>query len=491
VKTELLSFDNISVAHSNTGKLCYVNINIFEGEVIGIIGLKGGGVWKVMELLEGEIKASSGIIRYKGQVYSPNNVYEARRKGIYNVSSQCKLIKNMTISENFFLISEKSRMFYMIHSKSIKIETNNILDKFGVKLEGDIRVKDLTVTQCFFLEIIRAYILNAKVIILHDVLREYNSEDMGMFNHILEFLKSEGVSIIFLDHYYKKIMEHLERIYVLTEGNVSRILYKGEYGEKDLYGFVMGNKYWEQTTGINLGNNKQGNALFEVENLTTKVIKNISFSLKQGGIIGLFDYDYYSGNQLSRALIGEILPEFGNIYIEGKKVEKSNYNKILYKGVNIISHSLDNTLFNDLTVKENVTMTILDKSHWSKKVVNDKVINYAFKELKEYLGDINGDVIVNNLSSEKKTKVQLAKCRLSGAKILVVEHPLLNADLIQGQLICDFIQEMIQKGCGAVIISSSLEYLKNLCDEIQIIKEGKNTAYLSEKEILMMRTNNY
>lgn len=484
MKKELISFENVSVKNSTSGKLSYANINIFEGEAIGIIGLKGAGIIRVLELLEGQAKVSSGIVKLRGERYQPNSVFEARKKGVYSVSFNCKLIKEMTISENFFLTRDKKNLFSIFHEESIKIETNNILNAFNMNMDADMVVGEINEVQCLFLEIIRAYLLSAKVIILKDVLREYKQNTINKFRKILQRLRKEGISVVFLGHNYKKILERLDRIYVLSEGSVARILYKGEYNERDLYSFMIGHHYLEKINMENAANRKYGNSIYEINGLTTKCIKNLSFSVKKGEIIGLLDYDYYCGNQLSRALIGEFPLEKGEIIINGEKIDKVTCNNIISKGVGLISHSTSSTLFNGLNIRDNVTISMLNKTHRSKKFVNDRVVKYAFNSIKSYLKNIEGTDQLNDLDHEDKIKIQLAKCMIADVKIIIVEHPILNADIIQGRMIHDFVQDMVKKGCAAIIISSSIEYLKNMSDYIIFIKNGEQVGSIASEEIL-------
>ena len=473
MKIEALCLNNVCVAKPYISKLRYININLFEGEIIGFIGLKGTGLTSLLEVLKGKVKIDSGNMKLFGKDYSPSNIYDALKLGVLTVNFKSNLIADMTIHENFFIARNKRNLFEIIRERMIERETSHILKEFEIDLDATTLVSQLTEIQCLFIELIRAYILNAKVIILDDVIREYKEETLVKFNQLIDQLIKKGISIIFVGYSYRKIMERLDRIYVVLDGNISRILYKGTYSQIDFYKFMIGKNYMDLIKIDKSVKKTIGNTIYEVKNLVTKNIKNLNFNLKKGEILGLFDYDHYCGTQLSRTLIGEIPIEEGAIIINNKTINNVSCYSIIKEGVGIISYSNDNIIFEGLSIKDNITMPILNKTHRSKQLINNRVLDFALNENKGYLVDIEVDENIINMSQEKKIVVQLIKCIISEAQVIIVEHQILEADFLQLHTINEFILKMANKGCGIIVVASSLEYLKGLCDTIIQIKDGK------------------
>lgn len=476
MKTELMSFRNVSLEASPSGKLSYINLNIFRGEAIGIIGLKGSGIIRIIDVCSDVSEMISGEIRLEDSRYKAKSIYEARKNGVFHISFKSNLIKEISVSENFFLTRSKKNPFDLVNNRSINIEMTRVLKEFNMTIDGDTLVSKLTSMQCLFLELIKAYILNAKVIFLHNVIKEYKKSNLDDFKNILRIIRQRGIAVVFLGHNYNSLMGNMDRIYVLSLGSVSRILYKGAYTEADLIAFMIGHQSAESIKLENQVNIIEEKALYALNNLCTNKVKNLTFSVKRGTVLGLLDYDFYCGNELSRALIGELKVEKGEMFIWGKKLKKINTSQVIARGVGLISHTLSSTLFEDLSVKDNVTFSMLDSSHKLKTMVNDRVVDFAFKEMSGFLMGIDGHAIVNSLNHDERVRVQLAKFIFSKASILIVEHPMIDSDIVQGQMIHDFVQQMADKGCAVMIISSNLEYLKKTCDEIIVIKEGVQSA---------------
>lgn len=469
--SEIISIENVSVNVSSSGRLRNVFIDVSKGEQIAVLGTKGSGVLKLAEMLMGKESAYEGEVIVNGKKYAPGNEFSANREGVFFVSYRSRLIGDMSISENLFLTRPNRRIFTLINEKAIELETDELLKTYGFDMTGQTKVKELTVLEQLMLEIVRAYLNNARIIILYDVLRNYDEKGVSQFKRIIDMLSEAGIAFIFLGHNYYDSMQKLDRIYVLTDGCITKVLYS-PVDEEVLSGYRVDNQYMKGVEISQTGEMSNVKSVYKATDLSGGRVSELSFDLMQSEVLGILDREYYCGKGLSRMLFGDLPISKGHLSVDGERVFKPSSARMVKMGVALISHATESTLFGDLSVKDNISISILKKSHSVSGIVKQRLLDYAFEEMKGLFGDMNGSDPVRQLPHDDEIRIQLAKCMYANPRVIIVENPILNSDVVQGKIIHDFIKTMVGKGSSAIIVSSSSEYLENISDRVIVLEKG-------------------
>lgn len=239
MKTEILRFNNVSAVFSEAERLDNINFSIYEKELIGLIGLKGAGVMRIVNLLIGQGTVSSGSISFQQKSYSPRDVLDANRNKIFVVKRSTSLLLDFSIAENLFLIRGSIRSFSIYSEKLANREAGRVLKEFGVDLSPETLCSELTRFEKMIVELVKIYIQRPRVIILYDFLTDFSQDMSFLLQNAFRILAARDVSIIVAINDYTEIISDFDRLYIVSDGQIGKTLYKAEFGKEAISAFLL------------------------------------------------------------------------------------------------------------------------------------------------------------------------------------------------------------------------------------------------------------
>lgn len=492
---EFLKISNITKRYGVVKALEDVSITIRKGEIHTILGENGAGKSTLVKIITGEEKPDSGTVELDGQVaqvYSPS---AAHAMGIRMVHQELAVFENMTVAENMYP-NFKERRAGRLDRKKLLEKTRKQLELFGLKtIKPEAQMAAVTLAGQQMVEILRCIAAQPKVLILDEPTSGLNDSEADLLMGILKRLKGEGLTIIYISHRLKEIMQISDRVTVMRDGQYVATLTNGEgLTEADLINNMVGRNLSASLYSTKQGSSMREEVVFQVKGLTKKnALAPSDLVLHSGEVVGVFGLEGSGVTKLSRMMYGLERRDGGTVRVNGEAVKRLNPRTMAQKRVMYLNNNRKVAgLLLDMPVTDNVSLPILKK-------VSGRGGFIDFKEL----GRISTDFIhkfsialpslntrPRNLSGGNQQKVMLSACLAPEPQIVIVNEPTRGIDVGAKAEIHSFLLDLAAGGVGVVVFSSEMPELMKLCDRILVMRNNSivgDVAWSDFSEQTIMR----
>jgi ribose transport system ATP-binding protein len=483
MKKEILRMEHISKRFFGVKALDNVKLNLFESEILGLTGLNGSGKTVLVKILSGIYPLDEGAIYLEDHEVSINLSSAAHKYGIFYIGQDSMLVPGLSIKENIFTVRNYSGKF-LLDKKNMYAQTKEILGLFGLDIDPNTLVGQLSFAQRHLILICKAISLNSRIIIFDSITGAYSEKDLCVFRDITGVLCRLGISAIYVNNRLDEILNMADRITILKNGRSVRTLYQDEYSREKVTGILAGyefiDNYQKSKTCI-------GEEILRVEGLSSRgILTDIHFSLKRGEILGIAGMDEFVRNELENTLFGIHNNPKTSYFIMGSKVRIRSPKDAIKYGIGLIpEHAVHRGLFFNMTISKNVTFIIENKLKNKMGIIHSRLSRYLSKMGLNKLGLINaGSLRTGNLSDIYKLQLVLQKWILMKPKVLILVNPTYGIDMVAKKEVYTVMDEVSRDGAAIILISSDLSELIQMSDRIIILKKGQIQGEIPKEEIL-------
>jgi len=471
-ETPIVELRNVSKTFPGVKALENVSFKIYPGECLALVGENGAGKSTLSKVILGIYEPTTGGILINGkEMTSTYSIKEAQENGLNVVHQELQLVAELTGYENIFLGDFESN-YGFISRKKMKAKAQEILTFIEMTINLNIPVKHLRMAEQQIIQLAKALVVESKLIILDELTAVLQEKDIQNIYRIVNILKEEQISIIYISHRLDEIFEVCDTYTVLVDGNMTGNGYVKDINKDELIEKIIGRELTQVfPTRIEL---QSSEVVLKVDNLSSSVLKDISFSLKKGEIIGIAGLVGAGKTELLNAIYGNHPIKSGTIELKGKKVKiKSPLDAISY-GIGLVPDERKKLwLAMNFDIKTNMPLASLDKfsnGFMQKKkerevsLVNAERMGLRYSNLEQY---------VVNLSGGNQQKVVIAKWLIADSEILLFDEPTRGIDIGAKSEIYKLINGLANSGKSIIIVSPELEELIGLCHEVHVMFEGK------------------
>lgn len=479
----MIQMKGISKSFANNKVLDNVEFDILPGEVHALMGENGAGKSTLMKILTGIYERDAGTIMVKGKEVHFKNASEAEKSGIAVIHQELNIIPHLTVAENMFLGKELAiSPFGITRDKEMKQKTREYLNRLGIDIDPSIEAEQLSVGQQQMIEIARAVAANTEVLIMDEPTAALTDREIEALFKVISSLKKQGVGIVYISHRMEEIFQICDRISVLRDGEFIGVkaIKDTSFDEivRMMVGRQLGERFPEREHVI-------GEERFKIEDFTSKdKFSNISFSVRQGEILGIAGLMGAGRSEIMEAIFGYRPINSGKMWIDGNEVTiKSPYDAIK-QGIGFITEDRKSKgLVLSLSVRENFSLTNLMKIS-QKGVISDKKEQSLVDDLikKLHVKTSSSELAVRSLSGGNQQKIVIGKWLGIEPKILILDEPTRGVDVGAKKEIYQIMNELTNQGVSIIMVSSELPEILGMSDRIAVIHEGKLTAILNNEE---------
>ena len=487
----ILELKQISKAFPGVKALDDVSISIKEGHVHALVGENGAGKSTLIKILAGIYTKYEGEIWLQGEKTTFSTPNDAKLKGISVVHQELKLSEPLSIAENIFLGKPLRTCFGTVDWKAMNRKAQEMVDGLNVKLDVTEAVENLTVAQKQIVEICKSIVSDCKILIMDEPSATLTNNELEVLFGIIEKLKKNGVTIIYISHRMEEVFSLSDELSVLRDGKHIATVKTADINKEQLVNMMVGR---EVNVDYPRSGVEPGEVILKVENLTRKgVFENISFELRKGEILGIAGLVGAGRTELMRGVLGIDPVDSGDVYLRGKKVNYKKFQDAIADGFGLIPEDRKQQgSTQKFAIHANICMTDYGKIS-SGGIVNDKLeVKYA----KEYVEKLrvatpSVETEVQYLSGGNQQKVVIAKWLYRDSEILVMDEPTRGIDVGAKREIYDLICDLVRQGKTVIVISSELPEVIGVSDRILVLHEGRlsgelNAAEATQEKIMSM-----
>jgi ribose transport system ATP-binding protein len=466
-----------------------VNFQVRRGEIHSLIGQNGAGKSTLMKILAGDYPPTAGEIKIEGEMVSFNHPRDSRARGISIVYQELSLLPNLSVAENIFLGREPGTMF-AIDQQQILNEAENVLSQLGIEnIPIQTRLGTLPLAQQQLIEIAKALSYKPQILILDEPTAALSHEDAERLFTILERLKDQQIAIIYITHRFHEIIQICDRGTVLRNGRVVDNLEIKDTNEEELVEIMIGQEVdtFYRKAGEMEGTESQ-DCLLEVEGLDLPgKLRDVSFKLNRGEIVGITGLLGAGQNELARALFGVQDLAEGVMRWKGKVVNIHSPRDAIELGICLLTENRkEEGLFLDMTVTENMTLPSLNQFFYSKLVpfLSARKENAATMRFVEKVNVIVSSIEakMRTLSGGNQQKTIIARWLLRDLEVLVLIEPTRGIDVGAKMEVYRYLDELAAEGRGIIVISPELNEILGVSDRILTMHEGRLTREFARSE---------
>lgn len=479
----ILVMEDIDKTFPGVHALDHVHFDVKKGEVHALMGENGAGKSTLMKVLTGIYTKDSGSITYEGKEVEFHNTREAQDAGIVIVHQELNMVGDLTVAQNIFIGREFMKGFRIDDKKMIE-ESMKLFDELKIEIDPRAKMSDLTVGKQQMCEIAKAISHQAKVIIFDEpsaALTEKEIEDLFV---IIRDLREKNLGIVYISHRMDEIKVITDRVTVMRDGGYVGTLITKDCTKEDIINMMVGRVIYEEPK-TQSAVPKDAPVVLKVEHLNAgRMVKDVSFELKKGEILGFSGLMGAGRTETARALFGADPKTSGDIYVNGEKVTINSPQDAVKHGIGYLSEDRKRYgIVVQKTVTENSTLASME-DYMSGLFINKgkekKVTEKYIDELKTKTP--SPDQLVVNLSGGNQQKVVIAKWLVRNCDILIFDEPTRGIDVGAKNEIYKLMNRLASEGKSIIMISSEMTEILRMSDRIVIMCEGEKTGELDISE---------
>lgn len=475
-----------------------VNFEVKQGEIHAVLGENGAGKSTLMNMLSGLYKPDSGSICIRGNEVSFNSPKDAIKEGIGMIHQHYKLVDILSAKENI-LIGQKGSLF--LDKNKISREIKEIANKYGLPIDPDKKIFNMAIGEKQSVEILKVLYAGAKILILDEPTAVLTPQETKKLFKIIRKMASDGCAIIIITHKLNEVMEVSDRVTILRKGQTVGTVNTKESSPKELTDLMVG-----KSTNLSIERPivEKGEEILKVSKLNAKdhedikTLKNLSFSLYKGEILGVAGVANSGQKELCESIAGLYPIDSGKILYKGENIVGHKPVDIIQSGISM-SFIPEDRLGMGLAASMDMVNNYLIKDHHNQKGIflKRKPIEKKCEEMIEKL-DIKTPGIdhpVKELSGGNIQKVLIGREIDTNPNILITAYAVRGLDINASHTIYDLLNEQKNKGVGILFIGEDLDILLELCDRILVMCNGEitgivNTTETTKEEIGYLMTGN-
>lgn len=461
-----------------------VTLEVRSGEVLGLVGENGAGKSTLMNLIGGLLEPDSGEMFIDGSPYAPTTPRDAARAGIAFIHQELSLFPNLTVAENLFVSDPPTGPMWSLKRRRMRQTAASYLQRFSVSASPSALVADLPMGVNQTIEITKALLADAKILILDEPTTSLSTVEKESLFKIIEGLRQQGVTIIFISHILEDVLTLCDRVAVLRDGELVATRDRGDLTRTELIRLMVGRELNKVYPTVE---KEIGEVVFTAREMSrVPAVKNVTVSLRAGEIVGMFGLMGAGRTELMRLLFGLDRADSGTIEVFGTTLSRPTPTRAIGAGMAFVTEDRRGEgLLMSKPVSENLVLGSLAKVRdlfgFANPVKERALTIQAVKDLGIKVQKPTRQTVMT-LSGGNQQKVVLGKWLLQDPRVFVLDEPTRGVDVGAKYEIYSLINDLARNGGAVLCVSSEMEELMGICDRILVMCRGEVTDDIDRAE---------
>ena len=481
----LVEMDGISKDFPGVHALKECRFDLHRGEVHALVGENGAGKSTLMKILAGVYRRDAGRIRLNGVDVEIPTPRAAQLLGVSIIHQELSLMPNLTAAQNIFIGREpRRRLPFLLDERALNENARRLFEGLHIKIEPETKVAKLAVAQQQMVEIAKALSHRAEVVIMDEPTAALTETEIDELFRIIRKLRDDGVGVVHISHRLEELKRISDRVTVMRDGQYVATVDTKDATIDQIIRMMVGRTIYEAAPEI--PEVVDPNVVLEVQGLSRgRTVRNVSFSLRRGEILGFAGLVGAGRTEVARAVFGADRPDTADIRVHGKAARINSPGDAVRQGIGYLSEDRKRYgLALGMDVEANIVLATLRKFLRSFGRVDVRRTHAAAQQLVERLAIKTPSLRqkVRNLSGGTQQKVVVAKWLTANTEILIFDEPTRGIDVGAKSEIYHLLNELAHQGKAIIMISSELPEILRMSHRIVVMCEGRITGELSGRD---------
>ncbi|MGH0052177.1 MAG: sugar ABC transporter ATP-binding protein [Sphaerochaetaceae bacterium] len=476
---------HISKAFGAVQALKDVSFSVGKGEIHGLLGENGAGKTTLMNVLAGTFPPDNGNIEIDGSTVESMTPRKAMEMKIRFIHQELNLCNDLTVFQNMFLGYEYVKPGFRIDKRLELERAQKVLDSMNSGIAADLLVADLDTAQKQMVEIARALLFSSELIIMDEPTTALNNREIEKLFSIMNALKEEGVSFIYISHKMPEIFRICDRYTVLRDGSFIQSGFIHDIDEHQATELLIGKRFIQAHIKDGIPATITDEVVLKADQLSGKSFFDISFSVQRGEILVITGLQGSGTDELATALFGATSLEQGKVEGPNGPLDMKDIRKVMQNGIAMVPRNRkERGILPDLTIRYNNSLAYFVAKH-NHFLINKREESQRFTQSQSQLGIKVGSDLdpITSLSGGNQQKVILSRWLQLDADLYIMDNPTQGIDVGAKFSIYKIIAELAAEGKGVIVFTSEFPEIQQLSDRCMILYKGRVAAVLDRADI--------
>lgn len=479
-----VSMEHITKTFPGVKALDDVQLHLKSGEVMALLGENGAGKSTLMKILSGVYTRDSGDMEIFGQkIEGDLNTKKAQELGIAIIHQELNMCQHLTVANNMFLGREIVKNG-KLDTKEMNRQAKEQLAKLGITdLDPDATVGDLPVGRQQMVEIAKALLINAKVLVMDEPSSSLSNAEITEMFRIVKELKAMGTAIVYISHRLQELHHIVDSVTIMRDG---KYITEGKFEDFTMDQIIANMVGREITNQFPRDTVPRGKKILEVKHLNAgRMVRDVSFDVYEGEVLGFSGLVGAGRTETMRAIFGADPKDSGEIILNGKAITINSPADAIHQGIVLAPEDRKKEgLCTKLSIRDNIALPNLDIICGPGGKINKKIENEMIDKGKNALTIkmAGPEIEAGSLSGGNQQKVVVAKMLSSDQKVLIMDEPTKGIDVGAKYSIYEIMNSLACKGYGIIMVSSEMPEVLGVADRVVVMKSGRVTGEFGDME---------
>ena len=489
----IVSMHDICKSFPGVKALDHVDFELRSGEVMALLGENGAGKSTLMKVLSGVYTRDSGDMEIQGKAYGNLTPKQAQAAGVAIIHQELNMCRHLTVAENMFLGREKVRGV-VLNQREMEAEAAEVLGRLKIDISPRTVVGDLPISKQQMVEIAKALSMDARILIMDEPTSALTAREIEDLFRIIRDLRASDHGIVYISHRLEELQHIVDRVTIMRDGQYITSTNFVDTTMADIITNMVGREIKEQFPRVEC---QKGEKIFEVKHLNAgRIVRDISFSLYAGEIVGFAGLMGAGRTETTRAIFGADPRESGEIFLDGKKITIHTPSDAIKAGIVLAPEDRKKDgLCTKLPIRENIALPNLDLLCNPLGVINrkkeDEMCDKVVQELR--IKTPNVEIDAAGLSGGNQQKVVVGKWLARDSRVVIFDEPTRGIDVAAKVEIYNLMNQLKQQGIAVMFVSSEMPEVMGIADRIVVMCDGRITGEVmaretTQEEILTLAT---
>ena len=478
----IVSMHDICKSFPGVKALDHVDFELRSGEVMALLGENGAGKSTLMKVLSGVYTRDSGDMEIQGKAYGNLTPKQAQAAGVAIIHQELNMCRHLTVAENMFLGREKVRGM-VLSQREMEAEAAEVLGRLKIDISPRTVVGDLPISKQQMVEIAKALSMDARILIMDEPTSALTAREIEDLFRIIRDLRASDHGIVYISHRLEELQHIVDRVTIMRDGQYITTMNFADTTIDQIITHMVGREIKEKFPRVTC---EKGKKIFEVKNLNAgRMVRDISFSLYEGEIVGFAGLMGAGRTETTRAIFGIDPKESGQIVLDGREIEIHSPADAICQGVVLAPEDRKKDgLCTKLSIRHNIALPNLDLlcnrlgvvSHSKENAMCER----AVKNLQIKTPSV--DVDAANLSGGNQQKVVVGKWLARDSRVVIFDEPTRGIDVAAKVEIYHLMNQLKQQGIAVMFVSSELPEVLGIADRVIVMCDGQITGEVMARE---------
>lgn len=477
-----ISMKGIFKSFGDVAVLKNVSLNVGAGEIHALVGENGAGKSTLMKILTGVYSRDAGEIMVNGRLADIRRIRDSEHLGIAIIHQELNMLPEMSLTDNLFLGHEIRNGAGILNVKAMQTQAKEALGRLGLDVDPAMKAKTLTVGQLQLVEIARALMRSAQLIVMDEPTSALTDREIERLFDAIRRLKAQGVSFVYISHRMEELFSLCDRVTVMRDGATIIEKPMAETSFEELVTLMVGRDIGERFPPRT---SQLGEIIFRAEGLgQTGRFKDISFDVRSGEVLGFAGLMGSGRTEIMHALFGSTALTEGALWLNGQPLAASSPKEAMASGLAFVTEDRKKEgLFLDFSVAYNLASANLKALSKRGVVDRARMKTYVSEAIRSFrVKTASQEISIRHLSGGNQQKVILAKWLGRKPQVLILDEPTRGVDVGAKREIYEMIDQLAAQGMGIILVSSELPEILGLCDRAVVMREGRLMGILERQD---------